>query len=86
MSVPFVPGQELACTLPGGRKIRAVHPLSLSGLNMSLAQLFGSGPKFTIQCGDCAGHFQERLSGHINNPGVHCHHCRTINVLPVTWE
>lgn len=61
--------------------VKTVKPKNATGWNMSLAQLFGSGPKWTITCGDCSGTFKKRLPM-VDNPGVQCEYCGAINVLP----
>ncbi len=60
-----------------------VAPLDFSGWSMSIAQLFGSGPKFTVTCGQCRGTFKKRIPM-MNNPGLACPYCNAINVLPLT--
>lgn len=50
-----------------------------SGLNMSLAQLWGSGPKFSVVCGRCSGGFKARIQM-VNYPIVVCP-CGTPNKL-----
>jgi len=64
-------------------KMNTVKPKAFSGYNMSIAQLFGSGPKFTITCGYCGGTFKKRIPM-IDNPGIECPLCKTINTLPFT--
>jgi len=59
-----------------------VTPKEISGWSMSLAQLFGSGPKFTITCGSCEGTFKKRIPM-IDSPGIACPYCGAINKLPV---
>lgn len=49
---------------------------------MTIAQLWGGGPKFTITCGSCLMTFKERVPM-VNKPGIQCPGCRAINVLPV---
>ena len=63
--------------------MKRVKPHSFSGWSMSLAQLWGSGPKFTITCGDCRGTFKKRVPM-VDSPGVQCPHCLSINVMPLT--
>ncbi len=63
----------------------SVMPKDYSGWNMSIAQLFGSGPKFTITCGECDGTFKKRIPM-VNKPGIMCPYCKTINKLPFTIE
>ena len=53
------------------------------GYNMTLLQIFGSGPKWTITCGECEGTFKKRLPV-MEKPGVQCPYCDTINIIPVT--
>ena len=50
------------------------------GLNMSIAQLWGSGPKWTIRCGDCGMDFKARIPM-VEDPRVVCTCCGTINEL-----
>lgn len=59
-----------------------VEPAYYSGWNMSLAQLFGSGPKWTITCGACHVTFKKRLPM-VSRPGVACPSCGAVNVIPV---
>ena len=47
---------------------------------MSIAQLWGSGPKLTITCGHCSITFKQRIPM-INNPGIKCPNCGVVNVL-----
>lgn len=61
----------------------SVTPKAFRGWSMSLAQLFGSGPKFTITCGECDWTFKRRIPM-IDEPGIDCPRCGTVNVLPVT--
>lgn len=49
---------------------------------MSIAQLFGSGPKWTITCGSCNATFRKRIPM-VDNPGIPCPSCSAINVLPI---
>ena len=62
--------------------MRTVNAKDCSGWNMSLYQLFGSGPKWTITCGDCGGTFKSRIPM-VDDPGVLCPYCAAINILPV---
>lgn len=59
-----------------------VLPKAFSGFNVSLAQLFGSGPKFTITCGNCSLTFKKRIPM-VDYPGIPCPSCGTINILSV---
>lgn len=59
-----------------------VTPKDFTGWNMSIMQLFGSGPKFTITCGGCEATFKKRIPM-IDNPGVVCPHCGAVNKLPL---
>ena len=56
-----------------------------SGFNISIFQLFGLGPKFTIVCGKCLYTFRQRVPV-MDNPTVLCPHCGIINVLPLEVE
>lgn len=62
-----------------------VRPIALSGWNMSIAQLFGSGPKLTVTCGGCRATFRKRVPM-VDAPGLACPHCGAVNVLPLTVE
>lgn len=62
--------------------MKKVKPKYIGGWNMSIAQLWGSGPKLTITCGDCSSTFKQRVPM-IDKPGVVCPHCGTVNVLPL---
>ena len=62
--------------------MNAVTPKAFAGWNMSIAQLFGSGPKWTITCGGCAATFKKRIPM-MDKPGIACPHCGAINVLPI---
>jgi len=62
--------------------MKTVHPKAASDLSMSTAQLFGSGPKWTITCGSCNGTFRKRIPM-IDRPGIQCPYCGDVNVLPV---
>ena len=59
-----------------------VAPKDFTGWNMSIAQLFGSGPKWTITCGDCSATFKKRIPM-MDTPGIACPHCGAINILPI---
>lgn len=63
--------------------MKTVTPAAASGYNMSFAQLWGSGPKWTITCGECSMTFKERIPM-VDNPGIRCPGCGAINVLPMT--
>ena len=63
--------------------LKVVKALSYEGFSMSLAQLFGSGPKWTIMCGECKSIFKARILV-IDNPRVKCTLCETINEIPIT--
>ena len=63
--------------------MKTVNPLYFHGWNMSLAQMFGSGPKFTITCGGCGRTFKKRVPM-ADRPGVPCPSCAAINVMPFT--
>jgi len=65
--------------------MKTVEPIQATGYNMSLAQLFGSGPKWTITCGECKGTFRKRIPM-IENPGIPCPYCGSVNILPVTID
>jgi len=52
------------------------------GYNMSIAQLWGSGPMWAITCGKCEVTFQKRIPV-TNNPGVACPNCGIVNKLPL---
>lgn len=56
-----------------------------SGFNMSLSQLFGKGPKFTIRCGNCDVDFDKRIPM-TDYPRVSCPNCGTVNRLPLVWN
>lgn len=62
--------------------METVKPITAEGLNLSLAQIFGSGPKWTITCGRCRATFKKRIPM-VNRPGIVCPHCGVINVLPI---
>lgn len=63
----------------GEERVKVV-PKSAEGYNMSLAQLFGSGPKWTVTCGNCEVTFKKRIPM-VDQPGLECPSCHTINVL-----
>jgi len=65
--------------------IKTVTADKVSGFNMSIMQLFGSGPKLTIKCGECHINFQKRVPV-IDEPAVSCEYCNTINILPIIVE
>ena len=56
-------------------------PSAVSGMNMSIAQLWGSGPKWTITCGVCDVTFKIRVPM-IDHPGIKCPNCGTVNIMP----
>ena len=43
----------------------------IDGWNMSIMQIFGSGPKLTIECGHCGRIFEKRVAP-ANHPIVGC--------------
>lgn len=49
---------------------------------MSITQLWGSGPKFTVCCGDCGGTFRKRIIM-VDEPHLSCPYCGAINILPI---
>jgi len=64
------------------KTITPVVPKSFSGWCMSIMQLFGSGPKFTITCGACLATFTQRIPM-VDRPGCPCPNCGAVNVLPL---
>lgn len=60
--------------------LKTVPAKEAHGFNMSLAQLFGSGPKWTIKCGECSLTFKKRIPM-VNNPAVKCPYCGVVNVI-----
>jgi len=60
-----------------------VEPKAFTGYNMSIAQLWGSGPKFKINCGNCSITFKQRIPM-VDSPGVKCPNCGVVNVLELT--
>jgi uncharacterized Zn-finger protein len=58
---------------------------AFSGFNMSIFQLFGSGPKFQIKCGYCDFVFSARIQM-VDNPRVRCSLCGAINELDIEVE
>jgi len=58
------------------------RPHSAEGLNMSLFQFFGSGPKWTITCGNCEGTFSKRIPM-VDSPGIPCPYCGAVNILDI---
>lgn len=59
-----------------------IAPKYATGYNMTLLQLFGIGPKWTIVCGNCGTAFTKRLPM-VTCPGVACPRCDEVNVIPV---
>ena len=57
----------------------------IDGWNMSIMQLFGSGPKLTIECGHCGRIFEKRVAP-ANHPVVGCTWCGKANMLDVITE
>ena len=57
----------------------------IGGWTMSIAQLWGSGPKLTIQCGNCGKGYEKRVAPS-HRPVVVCPHCGELNQLDVTVE
>jgi len=60
--------------------MKIVNAHNCSGMNMSIAQLWGSGPKFTVTCGECYSNFKERIQM-VDYPVVKCPVCQTPNRL-----
>jgi hypothetical protein len=63
--------------------MKVVRPRICSGWNMSVAQLWGSGPKMTVGCGACSGTFTQRVPM-VDHPVVQCPYCKNLNKLPFT--
>lgn len=57
----------------------------IGGWNISIAQLWGSGPKLTILCRGCHRGYEKRVAPD-NHPRVVCPHCHQINVLDVVVD
>lgn len=62
--------------------MKTVYAADAEGWNISIFQLFGSGPLWTIKCGECGSYFRKRILV-IDNPRVKCSLCGTINIVPV---
>lgn len=62
--------------------MKTVTPFAFEGYSISLAQIFGKGPMFHVTCGDCRGSFSQRIPM-VDNPGLKCPHCSTINIMPL---
>jgi len=62
---------------------RVVRCKDAWGMNMSFFQFFGSGPLWTIVCGDCGSQFKKRILM-VDSPRVRCPLCDAINEIPVT--
>tara|TARA_R110000787_G_scaffold286340_2_gene404266 strand:- start:1016 stop:1213 length:198 start_codon:yes stop_codon:yes gene_type:complete len=59
--------------------MKSVTPKEVTGWSMSIAQLWGSGPKLTIKCGKCEATFQKRTPM-VSNAGLPCPYCNTVNI------
>lgn len=57
-----------------------VEPKDFEGWTMSVAQLWGSGPKFSVKCGNCHCGFRERIQM-VSDPVVTCPYCGAHNKL-----
>jgi len=66
-------------------KPRVVNAADADGPVMSLMQLFGLGPRWTIRCGHCGNTFSERLPM-IDFPTIPCPLCKTLNRIQVVTE
>lgn len=53
------------------------------GWSMSLAQLWGSGPKLIIKCGGCDRYYEKRVTPS-HRPVVICSKCGILNRLDIT--
>ena len=51
--------------------VNKVKPKFFEGMNISITQLWGSGPKFTIKCGNCNLIFKKRIQM-VDNPPAKC--------------
>lgn len=60
-------------------------PYRCRGLNMSLLQVFGVGPKYHIVCGKCLTAFSKRVPM-VSFPGIPCPNCRVVNILPFVLD
>lgn len=65
--------------------MNTVTPISFSGWNMSPMQLFGSGPKMDVKCGNCRGTFSGRIQM-VDLPTLKCPYCGSLNEIPVRIE
>lgn len=63
----------------------AVHALYAAGFSTSIAVLWGSGPKLTIQCGHCYELFKKRVPV-VDCPRVVCPKCSVVNELPIVVD
>jgi hypothetical protein len=68
--------------MSNNNKSSCVWAAGFAGYNMSLAQVFGSGPKMTIKCGSCGGQFTKRIQM-VDYPVVVCP-CGQANKLNLT--
>lgn len=66
-------------------KKEIVNAKQFQGYNMSLMQLFGKGPKYTIVCGNCEYTFSKRISM-VDYPTVECPRCNILNRLSLEIE
>jgi rubrerythrin len=67
------------------KKVEKVEAASIEGFNVSIFQLFGSGPKMTVTCGECGFKFKKRIIM-VDEPTVICPYCDVMNTLPLEIE
>lgn len=68
-----------------GDKPRVVNATDWEGPAMSLMQLFGLGPKWTVRCGHCKHTFVTRIPV-VDYPTIPCPLCKTLNRIQVVTE
>lgn len=64
-----------------------VKAKDVEGWNMSISMLFGTSPKFHIQCGKCLRWFSRRFDmDDFPHPITKCPYCRTANEVPLKYN
>lgn len=66
-------------------KREIVNPVQFSGWSMSILQIFGFGPKMTVECGRCYHVFKKRIPL-IDYPKLKCPECGVLNKMPLVVE
>ena len=65
--------------------MKIVSPYRFEGYGYSWNLNILNGPKFTIQCGNCYIHFEQRLP-RVDYPIIPCPNCGNGNKIPIVYK